>query len=363
MPNIVSAESFTDLVKNNPQVRESAYQFFRLRDEFLVTINLKNVEQPKFNPKTETTEVTSYFLPVQNALVKGKFPANKLLVYTDDIGGNVAALRPDGSIEWTYSSVGKPRSIGEYEQHIMFAASDKIIFLDKKSGKATKKSKTPHLGIIQCVSNMVANHVFLCLFKDGESSVVRFDLVTNKSEVLPNLSTAFARGIYADDHEIVVADTFNHEYKIYKLKANKVVETISDYYPNDVTQGNDKKLLFLSEHSNRLMSFDRENKTLTRLFGLTTSWDDKQITKAEFSTYNRDVSTESSVNPSIADKKFSGERTLYSPNGLFFDAETNDLYIADTDNSRIVRINDQLKIVGIMEGILNPVSIVVVDRN
>lgn len=356
-----------DHTKDNTLVRLAYYKAQRLVDFLAITSSVKTYKQPKFDPSTENTYVNSYFTPDKEALNKGGIRENELLLVADDLGGSVRAIKSDGTQLWKYEARGKPRSLKFSGDSILFIDLDRIVFLNWMTGNPSRDPIYPGLGMLGCTSRVIDDSLYLCLFKEGKNAIANFMISRNEVYFLPNLATSYARSIEKRDDEIIIADTFGHQYIGYSLKDEAVNWRFHDYFPNAISVTKDGGLLFLSEHSNRLLhSTSTSTSTLNsvkNVFGFKTRFDQREIYRADFGSYNELVSSGSPDHPSKADRAIAGSNTLYSPNDLFVQPESGDIFIADTDNSRIVRLTKNFEFVGEVLHVYNPASVLIAKLN
>ncbi len=138
--------------------------------------------------------------------------------------------------------------------------------------------------------------------------------------------------------------------------------SIEEYFPNKVHFLSGTDLLILGEHSNRLSIWDFKKNTTKFIFGhdsgnLKTNFHIASWIKAEQSLALHANKSFIKTSPSKASLSFSGTKTLYSPNS--FVVFNKQIFIADTDNHRIIAINTTGDITTIISGTTNPVSLIV----
>ncbi len=185
---------------------------------------------------------------------------------------------------------------------------------------------------------------------------------TQDPKNLKFITASSARDIDVRPDLLVVADSFGHKVNLYDRQNGSILSSIEEYFPSKVQFLSDTSVLVLGEHSNRLSVWDFKEDSTRFIFGydsgsLKTNFKVDQWIESEKSLVfhaNRNAVTSS---PSKASTFFSGSKTLYSPNS--FVIFNHSIFIADTDNHRIVEINKTGDIQTLITGINNPVSLIV----
>lgn len=161
---------------------------------------------------------------------------------------------------------------------------------------------------------------------------------------------------------LAVADTFGNSVAFFwRTGAGwRIGKRLIEYYPN-MLDWRDGRLSVLSEHANRIVSWDLDqNKAQVRLscpFPLFSDWRTRpQQIEAEES---RTRSNEPTPPRQICSADIAGDQTLYAANG-FFDEGNGRLWVADADNHRVALfMNGQFW--GAITGINHPVRVIPVS--
>lgn len=161
--------------------------------------------------------------------------------------------------------------------------------------------------------------------------------------------TKWARDAIINHKKLYVADTFGYRVAVFDLKSLKFLYKKDFYYPNDLVLIKNR-VKVVEEHGNRIIDVDSGNIEFS--CPLWAYMQNKiSIEKIEPEV----VKLNSAEGIGRCAREYMGENTLYSPNGaVYFEDE---LIIADTDNHRIIAIQEG-KVVSEILNINNPVRII-----
>lgn len=167
---------------------------------------------------------------------------------------------------------------------------------------------------------------------------------------------SFGRGADIRGNKIAFADTFGLRTVIQSLDDGAILDQFPTYYPNDVAWRGDF-LYIAEEHHDRILAWNSisKKKFVVMAAPNPTLWDPNiGLTTEETEYCGNDAPSPRSKSSDIC----AGDFTLYAPNGFWL--RKDGMFIADTDNSRVVYVKDG-KAVSMLLGFNNPVSVVALN--
>lgn len=346
-----------DAIAENPTAHAVRNFIIRKTDGIRDALGLIDFEPPRYIPG-QGTRVISRAHPDPDVTSDGLF---EYLIYADDIGGVVRRVEGDGSLGWTHRSAFGPRSLQSAGGEVYFSDGDKITFLSAETGEESH-TVAPSLGMLSCVSEVHQGTVYVCQLSFEGENIFSVDLATAKASNVAGLNTAAARSVaLLDDQMLAVADTFGHRVLVKDLDTGVITE-IPEFFPNDVAFTGEGHLLILGEHSNRLVSHNLQNGETNFLFGFRHPRNLGTIEPASYEAFSNSEMRLDHVElgtASKADARVAGPETLYSPNYFYTDQQTGCIVLADTDNHRLVILDEGFSFISEIAGLINVVSALV----
>jgi len=313
-----------------------------------------------FSPGHGTKDV-NYAAPPYSPSITG-YKKNDTVVILNNIGRYVVSVNGNNSSEnWRKIETETPQSLFEHSPGVIGYASGKnVVTLDQQTGQ--ELSRTNPWGRFLKYIVKKGNRYLVCFDEDSSTGVVITDLSFNIIYTYTG-PIKYARGADIFGNMLVVADTFNHYVRLIDMDSNTIIKEWEEYYPNAVQFKNENEIYILGEHSNRLYTLEINSGLRTMIFSSTIEeTDNPYLTKTDITTLEH--AGDLDANPSVpfpyskASKKYSGVRTLYSPNGLTVLEDS--FIISDTDNHRVIEISkDGSEIIREINGLNNPVSTLV----
>jgi hypothetical protein len=346
-----------DAIAENPTAHVVRNFAIRNTDGIRDALGLIDFEPPRYIPG-QGTRVVFRAHPDPDVTSGVLF---EYLIYADDIGGVVRRVEGDGSLGWTHRSAFGPRSLQSAGGEVYFADGDKITFLSAETGEESH-SVDPSLGMLSCVSEVHQGTVYVCQRTFEGENVFSVNLATAEASNVAGLNTGAARSVVLlDDQMLAVADTYGHRVLVKDLDTGAITE-IPEFFPNDATFTREGQLLILGEHSNRLVSHNLQNGETNFLFGFRHP---RNLGAIEPTSYEAFSAFEMRLDHakfgivSRADSRVVGPETLYSPNYFYTDQQTGCIVIADTDNHRLVILDESFSFISEIAGLINVVSALV----
>lgn len=157
-----------------------------------------------------------------------------------------------------------------------------------------------------------------------------------------------------------VSDTFGHRVVIYQGQTK--VDEIFEYYPNQAVFIDQENLLITGEHTNRVSRYNLTTKQMEILYGCQKHeiYTDLKFGLSEITSVEKsgDVTLLSGLGVCAIENN-EGEETLYSPNGARTWSEG--LIISDSDNHRVIQVDNHGKILRTIDGLNEPVKAMVLE--
>jgi len=267
-------------------------------------------------------------------------PFKKDLIVASDIGTNVSRYSSNGKLLWRATTYPNTvRAIDISENSVIAYAGDEMLKIDLDTGKILNTKKTGQLFLF---NKKIGSYTLRGLDDSGRGVIYIND------KKLP-YKTKWARDAIINHKKLYVADTFGYRVAVFDLKSLKFLYKKDFYYPNDLVLIKNR-VKVVEEHGNRIIDVDSGNIEFS--CPLWAYMQNKiSIEKIEPEV----VKLNSAEGIGRCAREYMGENTLYSPNGaVYFEDE---LIIADTDNHRIIAIQEG-KVVSEILNINNPVRII-----
>lgn len=311
-----------------------------------------------YSPKVGTVSVNYFFDPSHYAKTGTSLPSQ--LLVGSDFSQQVLLFSRTGELVWSTYSYG--RAFTYHDGALYAAVNQAIANIDMTTGAICG---VYDLGGAPQFINSSGDYIVAGVRPSGQSSdavvkVFRADnALWNQSPLFSfSIGNGYSRDAELSGQQLIVADTFNHNVKVYDVENGSVLYEGDFYFPNDIAVINDSEFLVAEEHGNRLWSVNWVTGTQTLVMSSPSSL------YADPSTTVERIQAEQSIHvtelPGLlypignSAVEIAGEHTLYSPNGVVL-AE-NGFIVADTDNHRVLLIRDN-EIKAVLSGINNPIHL------
>lgn len=253
------------------------------------------------------------------------------LVVLSGLGGVVQRIGQDGREAWR-ARMTQPRGVQVSGPYVLAGTRDSIVWLNKNTGALAGVTKFDWP-----VNGFWLNGAMLAVsFRIQGRGAVRvyrlrgFDAV-EMHQVTEELN--YPRGVYLDAGALYVSDTYGHRVLRYAVRANgrpALAASAPSFYPNSVRPGRNT-LLVAEEHINQIVALDLT--TLARRPAAAGCWSHGQTVVALDSLLER-VNEHTADGESVCLARAPLGYELLAPNDAV--QATGALYVADTDNQRIV---------------------------
>ncbi|MFN3619981.1 hypothetical protein [Sphingorhabdus sp.] len=294
-----------------------------------------------YTPDKGTVDIV-YCAPINPPAFDGAKMDHGIFVLSD-FGHQVQRLNQLGQVVWT-QNLHTPRGLDSTEKHLYVGDRKELLILDVDTGEILKRYR--YSNYITALK-AYRDRLFIA-FDDGQvGSLIGYQIDDKMNNVIFRLPMrlASARGIDVSNNMLVIADTFHHKIVKIRLDSN-VVSSTKSYYPNSVQIWKDS-LLISEEHLNMVSKFS--SHSLTRTGAMAGCFDPKNLdSKIEKVVLDDIYRSGTSCNAQHLGSK------LYSPNDAIY--ADGSLYVADTDNHRIVVLKNGIKH-SVISGFNNPVNI------
>jgi hypothetical protein len=266
----------------------------------------------------------------------------------------LAHISRDGSVKWTYPSAGR-----------FVTANDDHIFVNDMADTG-KVDVLNHLGQRQFSLQFARSVNYVRA--EGDKLVVAYNTLapvdvfewdgSRIGELLfSSTAVSHARAARLNGSTLVIADTFGHRVVLQDIETGAVLDTYSTWFPNDLELRGDF-LYVVEEHFDRIVAVNQatDRRFVVMAAPRSWKWDSDLAPGTDWPEY---CGTEVPRPRSLSSDACSGMDTLYAPNGIAL--LDQGIFVADTDNSRVVYIEDG-KVLSVLVGLNNPVKVVpVVD--
>jgi hypothetical protein len=273
-------------------------------------------------------------------LIRGQMSHD--LIVISGMGGVVQRINSDGHLVWQ-SIMRGPRSIDIQDDKLLVGEGKFLHFMNLSTGEKLTSFEfdQPILS-----ARLRGNTLFTVMDIKGIGSVRSYELLNNQVKLINSASVeaTYPRGIDVDEHNIYIADTFGNRILRLDRGSLSLKAEVPSYFPNSV-QVNGESLIVSEEHSNVVSEF--KINPLERSKVLVGCPDHLLLNNVE-------KKSETYMGKKLKCQQIKSVAELYSPN----DAALLDghLYIADTDNHRIIQITKGAVIAELI-GFNDPVSV------
>lgn len=336
-----------DFLNPNPPIYESNPEY--LTSDFMLSY---------YSPGVGTFDV-NYSAPAYSPSLSGEALSDTVIIL-NNIGRYIVAVDGlTGAEKWRkYEPNETPQSLFVYDENVLgYGSGQSLVLIDKFTGQELSRSN-----IFNRYFKWIKKYpdkFLICFDEIGIDTVVITDLQFNIQYSCP-VSIAYSRGADLLDNKLLVADTFNHRVLLIDITTNQILFEIPEYFPNAAEFIDQDNIYILGEHSNRLYKLNlstgfRDMILSSHHAGMDNPYlEINEIMNIEHSGVL--AADPQSLKPySKASTKYSGPRTLYSPNGFSIYLDT--ILISDTDNHRVIEITKNgRRIIREINGLNNPVS-------
>lgn len=283
----------------------------------------------RFRPGDGGTSGTLRCTPAEGPVLTGARMDDSLIIVSG-FGGVVQRVAPDGKEVWRKSAI-QPRGLLVVGPHVLVGSGRRILWLNKQNGQEVGASVFDWpVNAFSLRGKILA----VAFRRQGPGSVRLYELdgqeVREVARVPGNFS--YPRGVCLTADSLYVADTFSHKVLRYEGRNadfSRLAVAADSFYPNSVRL-TDGKLLVTEEHINQMAMLDP--RTLARLPTPAGCW-----------SHGRAVPL-AALLARVNEHTTDGESVCRARSVLGFELlALNDavqsktaLYIADTDNHRIV---------------------------
>ena len=277
--------------------------------------------------------------PTRPPQLAGRHLAHDLIVVSD-MGGVVQRIDASGRLVWQ-RRLSVPRGLDIHDDRLLVGEGRSVLVLSVTNGIELQRYDFDQAILM---ARQVGSSLYIVMNFEGQGAVRRYALSGNSARLVraTPVVTSYPRGIDVGASGVYVADTFGNRVIRLDPDSLELRAQAGAYFPNSVNLMGER-LLVVEEHLNVISEFRAD--TFERL-GL----------RVGCTAHPFGVNLPGDESARICAGGF-GAVELYSPN----DADEADgfLYIADTDNHRVVEV---LKghVIAQLNGFNNPVSVRVV---
>jgi hypothetical protein len=294
-----------------------------------------------YTPDQGTVDIV-YCSPEKDPIFSGEQMDHSIFVLSD-FGHQIQRINRLGQIVWR-QNLHIPRGLESTKKYLYVGDGKELLIIDVDTGTILKRHRySRHITALKVYDNKL----FVAFDSGKFGTIIGYLIDSRMNKILYRLPVrlASARGFDISNNVLIIADTFNHRIIKIILNSNNIL-SVRSYYPNSV-QILKNEVLVSEEHLNTVskFSFDNLNKYGAKAGCFDTKKSDPQIEKNVFNEMHVLGMLCNSI-----DRR----NILYSPNDAIYD--NGSLYIADTDNHRILVLKNGL-IQSTISGFNNPVNI------
>jgi hypothetical protein len=286
------------------------------------------VRVARYRPRDGGTTGAVRCTPVRKPTLSGARLGNNLVVVSG-LGGLVQRVDRNGAEMWR-ASLSEPRGIAVFGGEILIGNGRTIHHFDKVTGRVVGQTTFDWR-----VAGLSRHGDYLVVaFRVAGPGAVRLYHLKGSPRAVSSIqdSLGYPRAVLLTDDALFVADTFGHRVIRYGRNGgviSKATAVANSFFPNSVRLFAGK-LLVTEEHINQVGAFDA--KTLARLAPVATCRKDAANQSLEVLISGVNAQTADGESVCLARTSEGGQ--LLAPNDAV--ASGDFLYVADTDNHRIV---------------------------
>lgn len=311
-----------------------------------------------YSPGTGTVNL-NYAAPPYPPSLNGE-AKNDTVIILNNVGRYIVSVDGNtGAENWRkFEPNDTPQSLFEFDENVLgYASGQSLVLIDKHTGRELSRNNI--FGRYLKWIKKFSDKYLICFDENNSHTVIITDLNFSTIYSCPE-SVAYSRCADLSDNKLIIADTFNHRIIMVDITTNSILAQWNEYFPNAVEFIDQDNVYVLGEHSNRLYRINIPTGFSEMVFSATVEgFDDPYLSMEAITTLEHEgrmaANPQSELPFSKASKKYSGPRTLYSPNG--FSVYKESVLISDTDNHRVIEVSkDGKKIIREINGLNNPVS-------
>jgi len=263
-------------------------------------------------------------------------PFHHEFIVVSDLGGLVQRFDVTGALVWQVR-LSMPRGLDIQDDRVLVGEGNKLWLISLKTGEKLQYVEFDH-PILSF--RRVSSNLFILLEGDGRDTISQYEISQNKPLLIRTspVHTTYARGIDVSRNSVYIADTFGHRILQLDINTLDLVDQLPSYFPNSVHLSANK-MLVAEEHLNVVSEVNNSPLKLLRT---------RIGCQKNTPLLIRSSAELSSTCASIAPIK------LYSPNDAV--ELEGSVYIADTDNHRILEVFDG-RVIGELVGFNNPINL------
>ncbi|XZE54482.1 hypothetical protein SH139x_000450 [Planctomycetaceae bacterium SH139] len=288
-------------------------------------------------------------------------------VVINQYGPAIDYVRRDGSIGWRFQVPVGMSSVALDGDQIVFPNANRIGFLEVQTGLLTDDwLVTADTAWVRFVNPLGGGRYLLARETQSGQQILEIRNRNGEVDWTSPESIFHPRWAALSDDLVVVADTFNHRVFGIRLDAMQSEFSIPTFFPNDVRFLDADTIMVVEEHADRIWTMSLADAALANLAGRTlliaaAGREDLSLNVSELSALASSmevkVDPDASVSLAKSARSYAGMQTLYSPNGAVALADGS-LYVADTDNHRVIHISAEGLVLGEILGFNNPTKLV-----
>ncbi len=300
-----------------------------------------------------------YFGSPEDVTIHGYIPVDVIVAQLQ--GRRISRISQSGDIVWSVTTRRSPRGLERHGNLMITVMGKEVMALDIEDGREVWRVDT---GIV--LNGLASTDEGLLVLPFLEAGPLYLLRLSDSGEVVQDLEARtepifrYPRHAIQFEGGFLVADTQAHQVVFRGLDGQ--VQTIAEaFYPNHLAIAGDE-VWIAEEHANRILAVNLETGERRIVAGCPVSPFDDQSSFPE-RIENEELTTikgfwifrtsECAAEP--------GERSLYSPNGLALGA-FGKLYVADTDNHRVVVFDKDGEIEAELHGFNNPIRVLPIEE-
>lgn len=322
-------------------------------------------DPPSFQPLIYTPEKHySYYSPRQGThniahtgfvapTMHGQAFPSSFLVQVQ-YANTLAYISRHGAVKWTYPSAGHFVTADESNIFVNGLPDNRRVDVLSHAGnlKFSMQFDLP-------VSYLRTEGSRLVVVYDTEAPVDVFywDAASGRGALqFSSVVVQYARSARLQGNKLAIADTFGFRVVIQNIETATIEGSYPAWFPNDIAWRGDF-VYVVEEHNDRIIAVNALTGKQYVVMAPPTAW--RWIPDLALGTEPLEYCGNDLPYPrSLSSDMCSGMSTLYSPNG--FALRKDGMLVADTDNARVVYINNG-QVVSALVGLNNPVQVVEVD--
>jgi hypothetical protein len=299
---------------------------------YLERIGLIETRRAHFSPRVgETVDRFRCREEESRKVIDGVLSSD--IYVASDFGGSVERIDNSGRVKWR-RLFNAPRGISDYHNNLLVCDINRIYVISKDYGEVQWFFDLP----FNVSKAKYFDGKIWALSHEEQSSLYEIEYSENRVSIYEKISGVgkYPRDFDIDENYVYVANTLSHKIHEYKRKDNKLTTTTDSFYPNSVRILGDRHVLVAEEHLNSIALFDFINRTRVVRHACSSV----ELTKGDIKTMreiaNRPINN-GTHSPCRLTKDEFHRSDVFSPNDALY--LRNNLYIADTDNHRVVVVN------------------------